>query len=71
VHAQYAGCPLMGDDKYGVKEEKAFEQTIGLNRLFLHAYQVTFKPAHDEPAMTITADLPKELQQVLAKLKSE
>lgn len=40
----------------------------GLNRLFLHAYKLEFK-APDGKALTLEADLPEDLQNVLNKLQ--
>jgi len=42
VHAQHAGFPLLGDDKYSDERTAAFCQQIGLKRLFLHAHSLRF-----------------------------
>lgn len=69
VHAQYAGFPLLGDDKYGNRDDEAWQKSIGLKRLFLHASQITFRlPGRDEP-MTIHAPLPDDLERVLQVLR--
>ncbi|HEY3698534.1 MAG TPA: 23S rRNA pseudouridine(955/2504/2580) synthase RluC, partial [Spongiibacteraceae bacterium] len=43
VHAQYAGHPLAGDEKYGEKETNAHFRELGLRRLFLHAHTLAFE----------------------------
>lgn len=69
-HLASMGYPLAGDPKYGKKDWNArLRQDYGLNRQFLHAWQVEF------PEMTGTlkalskgryeAPLPADLQQIL------
>lgn len=71
VHGQYAGFPLLGDDKYGNREDDLWLKTIGLRRLFLHASEVTFKlPDRDKP-INIKAPLPDDLESVLQYLRVE
>lgn len=43
VHAQYAGHPLIGDDKYGTDEANQLFKAQGIGRLFLHAQALSFK----------------------------
>ncbi len=69
VHAQYAGFPLLGDQKYGDPDVKAFESTIELSRLFLHAQTISFEwPAGK--MRTFKAPLSADLKKVLDKLRS-
>ena len=42
VHAQHAGFPLLGDNKYSDDRTAAFCSRIGLKRLFLHAHSLSF-----------------------------
>lgn len=67
VHAQFAGYPIAGDDKYTPREKNAYFIEKGLKRLFLHAFRITFNDA-DGRRMTFEAPLPAELQSVLNKL---
>lgn len=69
VHTQYAGHPIACDDKYGEAEFDAKMQTLGLNRLFLHAYSIRFTHPKTGEEMVITAPLDKTLKGVLAKLR--
>ena len=68
VHAQYAGHPIAGDDKYG---DEAFNRDMagrGLKRLFLHAAELRFTlPEH----ITIHVQAPLEpaLEQLLRNLE--
>ena len=43
VHAQHAGHPVAGDEKYGDEEFNARMKVLGLNRMFLHAHSVSFE----------------------------
>ena len=69
VHTQYAGHPIACDDKYGEAEFDAKMQTLGLSRLFLHAYSIRFTHPKTGEEMVITAPLDKTLKGVLAKLR--
>jgi 23S rRNA pseudouridine1911/1915/1917 synthase len=63
VHMAYLGFPIVGDKVYGRRKQK-----LGLNRQFLHAAQLTFKRPFDNQLLTLTAELPSELQAILDKL---
>jgi 23S rRNA pseudouridine955/2504/2580 synthase len=68
VHAAHAGHPIAGDDKYG---DTAFDKALGahgLRRLFLHAFSIEI-PREGEGPLTVTAQLPADLQAVLASLR--
>ena len=69
VHTQASGHPILGDSKYGVNADKAWEKSLGLQRLFLHAVEIEFRlPDIDEP-IHVKAPLPAELEQVLQGLR--
>ena len=74
VHAQWAGHPLVGDDKYGDFEEnkKIAKGSLGIpfKRMFLHAYRLEFKHPISGQPMSVTAQLPKDCAQLIAHLKS-
>jgi 23S rRNA pseudouridine955/2504/2580 synthase len=42
VHAQHAGHPLAGDEKYGLRDFNKAMRDFGLRRLFLHAARFEF-----------------------------
>src|SRR5262249_38072656 len=42
VHAQHAGHPVAGDDKYGDPAFNEELRALGLKRMFLHAHSVSF-----------------------------
>jgi 23S rRNA pseudouridine955/2504/2580 synthase len=71
VHAAHLGHPLAGDEKYGDKLFNKSLREIGCKRLFLHAYQLHFILPSKAKTITVTADLPKELQKVLKQIRSE
>jgi len=67
VHAQHAGHPVAGDEKYGDEELNAQMKVLGLNRMFLHAHSVSF----DWPAggqFSVNTPLPPELASVVDTL---
>ena len=69
VHAQHAGHPLLGDEKYADDNGQAMARELGLNRLFLHARALTFRlPGGSR--ITLEAPLDEELEQILEKLRN-
>ncbi|MDH5784930.1 MAG: 23S rRNA pseudouridine(955/2504/2580) synthase RluC [Chromatiales bacterium] len=70
VHAQHAGHPIAGDDKYG---DEAFNREMagrGLKRLFLHAAELHFTlPEHG--TIHVEAPLDECLRTLLHDLENE
>ena len=69
VHAQHAGFPLLGDDKYSNDEGHAFCKTIGLKRLFLHARSLSFSVPEQE-RLEVQAGLDPNLEFILDNLRN-
>ena len=67
VHSLDLGTPILGDDKYGDKLENRRFKKLGLQRMFLHAYQIEF--TLDGEPMTFRAPLEEGLQNVLDELE--
>lgn len=70
VHALQAGHPIACDPKYGDAEFDQSMQNMGLNRLFLHAHQLTFNHPQTNQAITVNAPLDDALQHCLKQLGS-
>ncbi|CAA0119605.1 Ribosomal large subunit pseudouridine synthase C [Halioglobus japonicus] len=68
VHAQQAGFPLLGDEKYSDDRTAAFARQIGLKRLFLHAASLQFS-LPDSGELILRAPLDTELDNILDKLR--
>lgn len=68
VHCQYAGFPILGDDKYQDERSVLTAKDIGLNRLFLHAAQLSIPHPISGEKMTFTAELDAKLQALLSRL---
>ena len=68
VHAQHAGHPVAGDEKYG---DEAFNQelktAVGLRRMFLHSSSVSFEWPNGGD-FSVSAPLPADLAAVIDKL---
>lgn len=62
VHAQHAGHPIMSDPKYASEDQLNEAKSIGLKRLFLHAYRLSFRL--DGSLYEFEAPMDAELQQV-------
>ena len=69
VHAAHLGAPLAGDEKYGDEGVNQALRPLGLRRLFLHAADLSFQPAHLSRPLRLQAPLPPELQALLARLE--
>jgi 23S rRNA pseudouridine955/2504/2580 synthase len=64
VHAQAAGFPLAGDERYGDADANRKLKKMGLPRLFLHAQSITF-PDDSGNDLHFTAPLAPDLDQFL------
>jgi 23S rRNA pseudouridine1911/1915/1917 synthase len=62
VHMSFLGWPLLGDKTYG-----GSLAGLGLDRPFLHAYELTIKRPKDEKLMIFKAELADDLQEILRK----
>jgi 23S rRNA pseudouridine1911/1915/1917 synthase len=82
VHVQSLGHPVVGDTLYGAprvltpivrKGEIAHptEQSVGLERNFLHAAHLEFAHPQTGKALAIDAPLPAELEEFLGWLRTE
>lgn len=70
VHAQHVGCSLAGDPKYGREAFSVELKPHGLNRLFLHASQLEFNDADEQPICIrapLATDLLKTLKSMAAR----
>ncbi|MCP4415779.1 MAG: RluA family pseudouridine synthase [Chloroflexi bacterium] len=63
VHLAYIGFPIVGDKVYGRRK-----QSIQSGRHFLHAAELKVKRPFDNEELTITAEMPSELEYILAQL---
>lgn len=68
VHAQYAGCALVGDEKYGSDEVNEAMRGQGIKRLFLHASSLSFYLPESDVITRVDAPLPPDLAIPLGKL---
>lgn len=64
VHAQFAGHPLAGDEKYGDRDFNREMRGAGLKRLFLHAAAIELQLPDGRP-LRVEAPLPAELTRFL------
>ncbi|MFC6672796.1 23S rRNA pseudouridine(955/2504/2580) synthase RluC [Marinobacterium aestuariivivens] len=68
VHAQFAGHPIVGDDKYGVDENNREMKAVGFRRLFLHAAELRLTLPSGE-RLRVEAPLESQLLDGLTKLQ--
>ncbi|MDE0310249.1 MAG: RluA family pseudouridine synthase [Acidiferrobacterales bacterium] len=68
-HAVTAGHPIAGDQTYGIRQFNTEMRNYGLNRLFLHAYSLTFSHPANGESISLECKLPQELIDVLDNLK--
>lgn len=67
VHMAYTGHPIAGDKVYGGATQASAD--LGLKRQFLHAARLDFKHPVTGQEISLTADLPDDLKEVLGKVK--
>tara|TARA_R110002110_G_scaffold213154_2_gene426255 strand:+ start:3591 stop:4547 length:957 start_codon:yes stop_codon:yes gene_type:complete len=68
VHAQFAGHPILGDDKYMDDATQALARKLGVKRLFLHARALSFT-LPDQPRLQLEAPLEPELEIILERMR--
>lgn len=64
VHMAFVKHPIVGDTIYGRRQRK-----FNLHRYFLHASELTLQRPSDNQPLTLRAELPTELQAILAELE--
>lgn len=70
VHCQFAGHPIVGDEKYNTDESNNTMKELGFNRLFLHAAELRF-PLPSGGRKVVVAPLCSTLQSSLNRLKNK
>jgi 23S rRNA pseudouridine955/2504/2580 synthase len=68
VHAQHAGFPLLGDDKYNDDRSEQCARALGLRRLFLHAASLQFS-LPDSGVLSLQAPLDSDLENILNSIR--
>ncbi len=68
VHMLAYGHPIVGDNLYSTARSRLQNKKIKLNRIFLVAYQLSFKDLNDEE-QSFEIKLPNDLEEVLRKVK--
>jgi 23S rRNA pseudouridine955/2504/2580 synthase len=70
VHSQFAGHPIIGDDKYGVESVNSEMKGSGIKRLFLHAAALTVTLSDGEK-LHFKAPLEQNLSAAINKLAAQ
>lgn len=66
VHAQYAGCPLLGDDKYSdPSADPEILKSLQIKTFLLHAHKLSFSTPDNEKIQTFEAPLPLTMNRVI------
>ena len=71
VHASLRGLPIIGDQKYGNKQNDLVMRKLGLKRLFLHAQQLSFKCPLTAKIINVQAEYDKDWHNGLNTLMKE
>ena len=71
VHAREAGCPVVGDDRYGDRRVNGWAREQGFRRLFLHARSLGFAHPTHGAAVTVRAPLDSTCKKLLGVLRRE
>ena len=70
VHAEHAGHPIAGDEKYGDAAYNDQMAELGLNRIFLHAHSIGYEDPQRQVTVSASAPLPDALKVFLDRLSS-
>jgi 23S rRNA pseudouridine955/2504/2580 synthase len=68
AHAAAIGYPVGGDRLYGSVDGNRTLRRLGLKRLFLHATELGLSHPKTGQRLTIKAEMPDELREVLTEL---
>lgn len=68
VHTQYAGHPVVGDQKYGDAASNARFKAAGNGRLFLHAKALTFVSPASDQKLTVEAPFDDAFDKLISEL---
>lgn len=69
VHCQAAGHEIAGDPKYGDADFSARLKELGMDRLFLHAYELMFRHPLNGTPMHVQAPLEPKLTKAINRLR--
>lgn len=68
VHMASIGCPILGDNTYGNKQENAFaKRTYWIGRQLLHASRISFVHPSKKTPVNFTAKLKEDMERLLKK----
>lgn len=71
-HLSSIACQILGDRHYGKgRLNNFYQEQYGLNRIFLHSYELRLFDDKTQHATAVRAELPLVLQDVLRKLVAE
>ena len=65
VHLSHLGHPIYGDTLYGFEEDSEI-----IKRQSLHAYGLDFKSPRTKKELTLRAELPEDIKELIEKIKS-
>jgi 23S rRNA pseudouridine1911/1915/1917 synthase len=71
VHFQFIGYPILGDETYGQRQNRRFEELIGFTapRVMLHAYQLAFIHPRTGKKLSSEAPRPADFEDLLRALR--
>lgn len=73
VHFQHLGCPLVGDETYGPKQNKKFAEVTGFKapRILLHARRLSFLHPRTGKKVKFEAPLPADFKAAVKFLRAK
>ena len=71
VHFQFLGYPLVGDETYGARQNRRFEELVGFvaPRIMLHAFTLAFVHPRTGKKVNFKAPLPPDYEELLKRLR--
>lgn len=70
-HLLHAGYPILGDQLYSTPESINLAMTLGIERLALHAREITFFLPNSHQLVTFKAPIPQDLLDIIQIINKE
>lgn len=71
VHLAWLGHPILGDTKYGDDAQQAAWRSLGVKRMYLHAWRLAFEHPLTGQRLSLEAPMPLAYEQMIESLSQK